>query len=92
MCIRDSFDADGGELHGIYVRGTNTVKRVDEPMGIPTTGPDLFNTAIDVGAPGNDSGTGSFIAHTPNATVSGTFSYLADGTHCKLLASMELMQ
>ena len=52
----------------------------------------MIDTAADVGGTGNDSGTGSFIVHTANATVSGTFSYLADATLCELLATMDLMQ
>lgn len=95
------FDNGNGEFHTTYVRGTNTAKRSDRSTSISPFTPAFFSaasvntmidTAADVGGTGNDSGTGNFIARSPNATVSGTFSYLADATHCELLASIELMQ
>ena len=85
----------GGQIHGSYVRGTNTVQRVDHgllPNGTVTNANNVVDTAADAGGTGNDSGFGSFIIRWPDATVSGTFSYLADATHCELLATMELMQ
>ena len=85
----------GGQIHGSYVRGTNTVQRVDHgllPNGTVTNANNVVDTAADAGGTGNDSGFGSFIIRWPDATVSGTFSYLADATHCELLATVELMQ
>jgi hypothetical protein len=89
-----TFEGGDFQVHTFYVRGTNTANRTDDVFNsVPSElSFALVDTAVDVGGTGNDSGTGSFIAHTPNATVSGTFSYLADATHCELLASMELMQ
>ena len=84
-----------GQIHGSYVRGTNTVQRVDHALqafGFVTNSNNVVDTAADVGGTGNDSGFGSFIIRWPDATVSGTFSYLADATHCELLATMQLMQ
>jgi hypothetical protein len=95
------FDNGNGEFHTAYVRGANIAKRTDRSTSISPFTPAFFSagsvdtmidTAADVGGTGNDSGTGNFIARSPNATVSGTFSYLADATHCELLATMELMQ
>lgn len=76
------------------MRGSNTVKRSDQSSdsALATGVWEMIDTAADVGGTGNDSGTGSFIVHTANATVSGTFSYLADATLCELLATMDLMQ
>jgi hypothetical protein len=85
-----NIDSDAGEFHGSYARGTNTVKRID--LAIPNGEMLVLDTFTDSGDPGNDSGTGSFIFHSPNATVSGTFTYLADDTHCQLLAAMQLVQ
>ena len=92
--VLQTFEGGDFQFHTFYVHGTNTVKRTDNNLNLPATGLSfsLVDTVVDAGGTGNDSGTGSFIAHTPNATVSGTFNYLADATHCELLASMELMQ
>ena len=94
LIVGQNFDTGNGEFHGSYVRGTNTVKRIDiAPFGNQGLNEVVVSTSVDAGgAPGNDSGTGSFIFHSPNATVSGTFSYVADATHCRLLAAMQVMQ
>ena len=85
-------DTGDGVLHGIYVRGTNTVKRSDRVLFDQGNVNIWLDTGVDVGGTGIDSGTGNFIARSPNATVSGTVSYFADATHCELLATMQLMQ
>jgi hypothetical protein len=87
-----SLDTGVGQFRSISVRGTNTVRRSDQELDNLGSVNPFVNTENDVLGTGNDSGTGNFIAHTPSATVSGTFSYLIDATHCELLASMELMQ
>lgn len=92
--VAQHFDTGNGKIHGIRLRGADIPKRIEfDPVlnqGFITN--DFVNTGSDVGAPGSDSGAGNFIFHSPNATVSATFSYLADATHCELLASMQLLQ
>jgi len=81
-----------GEMHATYVRGTSTVKRKDNTAANDFHTDILFTDTDAGGSPGNDTGTGNFIFHAGAFTVTGTFSYLADATHCRLLAGMQLMQ
>ncbi len=62
-----------GQIHGSYVRGTNTIQRVNHALqafGFVTNPNNVVDTAADVGGTGNDSGFGSFIIRWPDATVS----------------------